>query len=1209
MVRWIVASSLKFRRLVLAAAVGLVVVGIVQAGRTPVDVLPEFNPPMVEVQTEALGLSAEEVEQLITVPLEQDLLAGVAFLDEIESVSLPGLSSVVMTFEPGTDLLDARQVVQERLTQAVGVAGLPQVAKLPQMIQPLSSSRRLSMIKLSSDSLSPIEVSVLARWVITPRLMGVPGVANVTAWGFRDRQLQVLVDPERLRQHRTTLQRVIETTGNALEVSPLSFLEASTPGTGGFIDTPTQRLDIFHEQAIRTANELAQVPVEGQGGRGAPKTLGEVAKVVEDHQPLIGDAICPGGERCLLLVVEKFPGANTVEVTRGVEGALDAMRPGLGDLRIDSSLYRPASFIESSFEQLRWALLVGGLLLLLLIGALFWDWRRVLVSVAPIPVALAAAAVVLYLRGAPVNFMVVAGLVLGLTAVIHDVITDTYSLASRLRRRREDDSGPSVWATVVEASSATRSGVFYAVLIVAAAIVPLLFLRGEGGAFLPPILLTYLLAVAASMLVALTVTPVLAVMLLAKAPSRRSASPVSGWLRPRYDRIAPRLVTRTGAALVVAAAVAVIGLVATPFLDTSLRPSLKERDVLVHVQAPPGTSLPRMTEITQRAVQELGSLPGVVNVGGQVGRAVMSDQIVNVNSGEIWVKIDPAADYRATVASIEDTVVGYPGVSTDVLTYSEERVTDVLGRSDDDLVVRIYGENPDVLNSKADEVRAMVAGVDGVARASVDRPLDEPTVEVEVDLARAQAAGVKPGDVRRAAAQLLGGITVGNLFEQQKVFDVVVWGAPEIRQSQSDIEQLLIDTPNGGHVRVGEVADVRVGPNPTVIRHESIATYLDVTADVTGRDVGAVARDIDRQLDRVEFPLEHHAALLGGFQEQQTDRTRLVAVAVAAAIAIFLLLQAAFASWRLAAVSFLMLPLALVGGLVAALLTGGALTLGSIAGLVGVLGFTARAVLMLIRHYQRLERTDGMPFGPELVVRGTRDVLAPTLMAALAAAVVLAPIVVVGSEPGFEIVQPMAVVVLGGLLTTVLLTLFVVPALYLRFGRVSDKDIWTDELLAPIPAPPSARAEDRTGVLQWTRLARPALALVTALLLTSCAGAVADEYTIEHEPAHVESIAGSDIARITLEQRAAERLAVQTTEVEEAAQGLVVPSSAVFVDPEGHWWVYTNPEPLVFVRHEIDLDRQAGGRAYLSSGPPAGTRVVTVGVPELSGIEEGIGGH
>jgi Cu/Ag efflux pump CusA len=1063
MTRWIVASSLKFRRLVVAAAAGVMIFGIVQVGKMPVDVLPEFNPPMVEVQTEALGLSAEEVEQLITVPLEQDLLAGVAFLDQIESVSLPGLSSVVMTFEPGTDLLDARQLVQERLTQAVGVAGLPQVAKLPQMIQPLSSSSRLSMIKLSSEKLTPIEVSVLARWVITPRLMGVPGVANVTVWGFRDRQLQVLVDPERLRQSRTTLAQIIKTTGNALEVSPLSFLEASTPGTGGFIDTVNQRLDIFHEQSITTAEQLAQVPLEGMVGGAVPRTLGDVAKVVENHQPLIGDAICPGDEQCLLLVVEKFPGANTVEVTKGVDAALDAMRPGLGDMRIDSSLYRPASFIESSLEHLQWVLLVGGLLLLLVIGALFWDWRRSLISIAAIPVSLAAAAVVLYLRGTSINFMVVAGLVLGLTAVIHDVIADAHNIAGRLRHQRREDSGASVWTTVVNASAATRSAIFYAVLIVAAATIPLLFLRDEGGAFLPPILLSYLLAVAASMLVALTVTPALAMMMLANAPLRRSGFPAFGWLRRGYGRIAPTFVTRTGAAFGVAAVIAAIGLVAILFLDTSLRPSLKERDVLVHVEAPPGTSLPRMTEITKRAVQELGSLPGVVNVGGQVGRAVMSDQIVNVNSGEIWVKVDPAADYDDTVASVEDTVRGYPNVSTDVLTYSEERVTDVLGRSDDDLVVRIYGENPDVLSAKADEVRALIAGVDGVARANVDRALEEPTVEVEVDLARAQSAGVKPGDVRRAAASLLGGITVGNLFEQQKVFDVVVWGAPEIRQSESDIEQLLIDTPSGGHVRIGDVAEVRIVPNPTVIRHESIATYLDVTAAIAGRDVGAVASEIDGLLERVEFPLEHHAELLGGYEEQQADRARLVAVALAAAVAIFLLLQAAFASWRLAVLSFLTLPLALVGGVVAALMTGGTFTLGSIAGLIGVLGIAARGVVVLIRHFQRLERSEGVAFGPELVVRGTRDILAPTLMSTLATAVVLAPIVAVGSVPGFEIVHPMAVVVLGGLLTTTVLTLFVVPVLYLRYGFVSDRDTWTDELLSPTPEQRLAPASAESG--------------------------------------------------------------------------------------------------------------------------------------------------
>jgi Cu/Ag efflux pump CusA len=634
---------------------------------------------------------------------------------------------------------------------------------------------------------------------------------------------------------------------------------------------------------------------------------------------------------------------------------------------------------------------------------------------------------------------------------------------------------------------------------------------------------------------------------------------------------------------------------------------LKERDVLVHVEAPPGTSLPRATAITKQAVEDLGSLPGVVNVGGQVGRAVMSDQIVNVNSGEIWVKVDAAADYDRTVTAIADTVRGYPDVSTDVLTYSEERVADLLGRSNDDVVVRIYGENTDVLSAKADEIQALIAGVDGVARANVGRTLEEPTVQVEVDLARAQAAGVKPGDVRRAAATLLGGITVGNLFEQQKVFDVVVWGAPEIRRSEGDVRQLLVDTPNGGHVRIGEVADVRIVPSPTVIRHESVATYVDVTADVTGRDVGATAREIDGLLGQVEFPLEHHAEVLGGYEERQADRTRLIGVAATAVIIIFLLLQAAFRSWRLAILAFSTLPLAIAGGVVAALLTGGTLTLGTVAGLVAVLGIAARAVVLLIRRYQDLEHGEGVAFGPELVVRGTRESMAPTLTAALATAVVLAPIVVVGSVSGLEIVYPMTIAVLGGLITTAVLNLFIVPVLYLRYGYVPDRDTWTGELLAAVPEQRSNRAEAGTGMLRRIRPVIAGLPIIPALLLSSCGGEVADAYTIEHEPAAVESIAGGDRVQVTLEAQAAQRLAIDTTPVQAEGNGLVVPSSAVFVDPDGTWWVYTNPKPLVFVRHEIGLVREEEGLAYFSSGPPAGTSVVTVGVAELFGVEEAVG--
>ena len=1056
--RAIVGSSLKFRGLVVAVAAGVTILGLTQLATAPVDTLPEFSPPVVEVQTEALGLSAEEVEQLVTVPLEQDMFNGVAFLEDIESASLPGLSSIVMTFEPGTDLLDARQVVAERLTLSADIAGA-QAASPPQMLQPLSSTSRVAMVRLSpdgEDGLSPIQMSVLARWVIIPRLLGVDGVANVAIWGFRDRQLQVLVDPERLQDNGVTPDQIIHTSGNALEVSPLTFLEASAPGTGGWIDTVNQRLPIFHEQAISTPQELAQVVLEDPDGNavfvdGEPVTLGDVTDVVEDHQPLIGDAHCQQGD-CLLLVIEKFPGANTPQVTRDVEAAFDAMRPGLAGMEIDTSIYRPAEYIGTSLHNLGVALLAGAILLVLVLGAFFFAWRTALVAAVATSLSLVTAALVLHLRGVTFNTMVIAGLALGLVAIIYDALPDVSNLGRRLRRHREEGGGAPAWRVIVDASMDLRRPAFYAAMIVVAAMVPLLFTEGTAGAFLPPIVLSYVVAIATSMAVALTVTPALGMMLLAQSPPASRASPLVAALQRGYDRVSSRIVASTRPAFVSVGALAAIGLLSLPFLDTSLSPALKERDILVHVDAEPGTSLPRMDELMAAAVENLSALPGVHNVGAHVGRAITSDQIVNVNSGEIWVNLDPSADYDATVAAIEAVAAGIPEVSSDVLTYSEERVTDVLVGDGQELAVRVYGENAETLRRMAEEVRDAVAAIDGVVEPTINLPTEEPTIEVEADLDRAAQSGIRPGDARRTAAVLLSGLTVGNLFEEQKVFDVVVMGTPEIRQTEDDVRQLLVDAPRGGHVPLGEVADVRTVSNPAVIRHHSSMSYLDVAMEVDdGRDTAAVAADIEAAIDQIAFPLEYHAEVLGGFADAAAARTRVLVVALTAAVGIFLLLQAAFTSWRLATLAFVTLPVALAGGAVAAWLAGGTITLGSIAGFVGVLAITTQGVVVLIQHYQQREQEEGQRFGLDLVVRATRERLGAIATSAIATAVLFAPFAVSSGAIGLEIIGPMAVVVLGGLVTATLLTVLVVPALYLRYGFVPEPDTTSEELVITIP--------------------------------------------------------------------------------------------------------------------------------------------------------------
>jgi CzcA family heavy metal efflux pump len=1021
MMRRIVNSSLRFRVLVTAVAAGIMFAGLTQLGKAPVDVYPEFAPPYVEVQTEALGLSADEVEQLITVPLEADLLNGVAWVKDIRSESVPGLSSITLIFEPGTSLYRARQAVQERLAQAHAI---PNVSKPPQMLQPVSSTSRTMMLGLSSKKLSLIDISLLARWTIKPRLMGVEGVANVSTFGQRERQLQVQVDPNTLREKGVNVLDVVETAANALVVSPLSFVEASTPGTGGFIETATQRLGVQHISPIKSAADLGKVAIAEKGGL----TLGDVSRVVEDHQPLIGDALVDNGPG-LLLVIEKLRDANTVDVTKGVEQALRDLKPALRDLKIDTTVYRPADFIKASSGNVSKGLLAGLALAVVLLGFAFYQWRTALVSVVTILVSLTAAALVLILRGATFNSMVIAGLAVALGIVVDDAITTTERVARRLSERGERP----LLATIVDATLEVRGPLTYALLFVLLPVLPMYFMGDLFGAFGRPLATSYALAAVVSMVGALVLTPVLSALLLTKGQAGRQ-SPLVSRLQPRYDGLLSRVMASPRRAVIAFGVIALVGLAALPQLRQSKLPALQERDFLVELEAAPGTSLVRMNQITSDITAQLRSIPGVRNVASHAGRAVTGDKVVNVNTSELWVSLDSNADYGRTVSAVKGVLADYKDLDRDVLSYTQARLKQYKEGADEPIVVRVYGNEQGVLEDKAKEVGQELAKIDGLSNLHVELPVVERALEVEVDLDRAKEYGIKPGDVRRAAAILLSGIEVGQLFYDQKIFDVTVWGAPQTRQSPDDVRNLLIDTPTGQQVRLAEVADVRLADSPNVIEREGVFRRIDITAGVSGRSRDAVAADVQRTIERMDFPLEYRAELLGGYVEKRAAQQRLLALGAFAALAMLLLLQACFGSWRLGAVFFLSLPVALVGGVLANLGTGSTVTIGTALGLLTVLGITARNGIVLVRRYQQLERYEGEPFGLELVLRGAKERLAPTVMTAVTTGLVFLPFAVLGSRPGFEILHPMAVVVLGGLATATAVSLLAVPLLYLNFA-------------------------------------------------------------------------------------------------------------------------------------------------------------------------------
>jgi Cu/Ag efflux pump CusA len=574
----------------------------------------------------------------------------------------------------------------------------------------------------------------------------------------------------------------------------------------------------------------------------------------------------------------------------------------------------------------------------------------------------------------------------------------------------------------------------FATLILIVTILPVLFMEGLTGALFKPLAFAYALALLASMAVTLTFTLSLSMILLPHAPLKPRESPLVRWLRHVYDGILAPTVQRTSLAYLLVGVALLVGLVALPFLRPSLMPPFQEPDLVIKWEGAPGTSHSEMTRLTAEAIRALQAIPGVRSVNAHVGRAVLGDEVVGINSAELWVRLDPELDHEATVATIQETIDGYPGLVRNVQAYLGEIVGQVLTEASQAAFVRIYGPDLAVLRRSGQDVVDALAKIDGIVDLTMEAQAEEPHVEVEVDLASADRYGLIPGDVRRAAATLVAGLEVGSLFEGQKVFDVVLWSVPAARHSLTSLRELLIDTPGGGHVRLADVAELRVASTPNAISREANSRYLDVGFNVSERDLGSVASDVELVLQQVEFPLEYHPELISTHAERQATQNRTLGVVIVAVIGILLLLQAAFDSWRPAFLLFPAMLAAPAGGVLTTLVAGDTLSLGSLAGFLAVSAIFVRNGILLINHYQHLEQHEGETFGPELVIRGTRERLVPILMSATAVAFALLPFALFGNIPGHEIVHTMAVVALGGLFTATLVNLIVIPALYLRFG-------------------------------------------------------------------------------------------------------------------------------------------------------------------------------
>jgi CzcA family heavy metal efflux pump len=1030
--RKIVYLSLRFRYLVIAGAAVLMFFGVQTLGHQKVDVFPEFAPVTVEIQTECLGLSPSEVESLVTVPLE-NALEGVPRVTTVQSESVPQLSAIFLYFKHGTDVLQARQLVQERL--AAAAPSLPSWAAPPKMYPIVSATSRVMQVGITSKTVNNMDLSRIAFWNIRPRLLHVPGVANVAMWGETKKEIQVYADPRRLNRQNIPVDALKQAANNAVDNGLLSFTTGSAIGTGGWVETANQRLGIRNQQVIRTPQQLANVPVAKRGARTL--TIGDLARVAYGPSPLIGSAVINGGPG-LMLVIEKFPGANTLQVTGGILKAFKEMQPGLPGIHINTDVFRQSSFIHTAIHNLSFAVVLGCILVVFVLLAFLFQWRAAFVSLLAIPLSLGAAAIVLDAEGTTINTMILAGFGVAVGVVVDDAIIDMENIVRRLRNWRAQGRRTTPLHLLLAASLEVRTAILYATLINIVAVLPVVFVGGLTGSFFQPLAIAYALAVLASMVVALTITPALAMLLMPRARLEAKDPPLIAWCKRGYHRLLTPAVNRPRTAIGAVLAAILAGALVLPNLGQDLFPTFKEQDLLMHFDSKPGTSLPEMKRVVAGLQQKLRQIPGqpVTNVGAHIGQALLGEEIAGPEFSEQWMALSPHASVDSAAAAVRSVAASFPGTFLDLTTYLHERIDETISNATEDVVVRIQGPNFGTLQRLSHEVTNKLNGTPHLVDLHPQSQGYVPQIQETVNAAAAARYGLTPGDVRRQAAIVFGSQEVGELWYGGFAIGITGWSVPQARRNLTDLQNLLLDIPGGGHVRLAQVARLAVNTTASDITRIDGSNKIDVTANVAGSgNLSAATAAARARLAQVKLPVGYHISMLGQGAERQTAQNRLLLMGLGAAIAILFLLQAAFQSARLATLMFLTLPVALVGGILAAWLFIGSIDLGALVGLFAVLGIAARNGILMISHLQHLEDREGVPFGPGLVLRGAAERLSPILMTAAATALALAPFVIFGGRPGQEIENPMAIVILGGLATSSLMNLFVLPSLYLRFAH------------------------------------------------------------------------------------------------------------------------------------------------------------------------------
>jgi CzcA family heavy metal efflux pump len=1030
MLRALVNFSLKFRGIVIVLACVLLTYGFYVAKNAKLDVFPNFVQPQVVIQTEAPGLSPEQVEALVTRPIETTV-NGLGDMESLRSESIEGLSIITVVFKEGTDVFRARQMLAELLAETTGA--LPVTAKTPKMTPLTSSTMDLLKIGLVTDKMSPMELRTFADWTLKPRLLSVPGVAKCSVFGGEVRQLQIQVLPARLLAYGLALSDV------------LAAARVSTAVMGaGYIETSNQRITIQTEGQALTPEVLGGIVIVHTNGLSV--RLKDVARVVEGAEPKFGDTVIMGRWGVLLTMSSQY-GANTMEVTKSLEAALGEMKPVFEKegINLYPRLHRPATFIENALRNMKHSLALGGVLVAIVLFLLLGSVRTACISLTAIPLSLLSAVIVLETSGITINTITLGGLVIALGEVVDDSIIDVENIFRRLRENKTLAQPRPVLSVVLSASLEVRSAVVFATFIVALIFLPVLTLTGLQGSFFAPLALSYILAIMASLLVALTVTPALAFLFFDKGVRNPGEPRVQHWLKTNYKR-GLGFVTRWPRAII--AVVAVICIAAAtrlPFFGGEFLPEFREGHLVLQIFAAPGTSLPEMRRIGTKISGELLKNEHIATAEQQVGRAELGEDPWGPHRSEFHVELKPMSGEEE--AKIADEVRGilkqFPGIQFEVLTFLGDRIGETLTGETAPVVVNIFGDDLDVLDEKAQEVARVLHGVPGNADVEVKSPPGAPRLVVRLRSDRLTQFGFRPVEVLDAIQTSYQGTVVAQTHRANQVAGVAVILDEKDRQDPEAIGSLLVRSALGALMPLGELAEVYPASGRFSILHEGARRRQTVTCSASGRDVTSFVEEAKKQVAaKVTFPGGTYAAFSGAAEAKEKAQRELLLHSAIAAVGILLLLSVVFHNWRNLLLVLANVPFALVGGVLAVWLTSAlgapgesSLTIGSLVGFVTLFGITTRNSIMMISHYEHLVNEEGMTWGPDAAMRGASERLMPILMTATVTALGLLPLALGSGEAGREIEGPMAIVILGGLVTSTLLNLFVLPALALRYGK------------------------------------------------------------------------------------------------------------------------------------------------------------------------------